>query len=235
MAGAGRKVFTPGEILRAADVNGFLMDQAVMVFDDATERDLALGTAVVSQGMVSYLKDVDELEVYTSDWERVFPSVANTGEIIQVVSNVRSSVFSQSLAASAISADALTATITPTSTSSKILVLVQFSGTVTTASGMHVYLYRNGSITNYVGDASSSRGRGVGSIPGAIVSAVATFLGSLNYLDSPASVSALTYSIRLGHVSTETQTVHLNRSSNDSDNTQQIRGASSMTLLEVAG
>jgi hypothetical protein len=40
------------------------MDQAVMVFDDATERDTALGTAVVSEGMVSYVADSGTLEVY---------------------------------------------------------------------------------------------------------------------------------------------------------------------------
>jgi hypothetical protein len=77
MAGAGRKVFQPGEILRAADVNGFLMDQAVMVFDDATERDLALGTAVVSEGMVSYLADSNQLQFNDgSDWRTVFGGTA---------------------------------------------------------------------------------------------------------------------------------------------------------------
>jgi len=34
MAGLGRKVFAAGEVLTAANVQGYLQDQAVMVFDE---------------------------------------------------------------------------------------------------------------------------------------------------------------------------------------------------------
>ena len=63
MAGLGRKVFSAGEVLTAANVNGYLMDQAVMVFDSSAARGSALGTAV-SEGMVAYLKDTNGLEFY---------------------------------------------------------------------------------------------------------------------------------------------------------------------------
>jgi hypothetical protein len=49
--------------LTAAEVNGFLMSQAVMVFDDATDRSTELG-ASVAEGMVAYLKDTNQLEKY---------------------------------------------------------------------------------------------------------------------------------------------------------------------------
>jgi hypothetical protein len=52
------------------------MDQAVMVFDDATERDVALGTAVVSEGMVTYLGDVDALSFYDGAAWRTLGSVS---------------------------------------------------------------------------------------------------------------------------------------------------------------
>jgi len=42
MAGQGRKVFEANEVLTAADVNGYLMDQSLMVFDDSTARDAAI-------------------------------------------------------------------------------------------------------------------------------------------------------------------------------------------------
>jgi hypothetical protein len=57
-----RKVFTAGEVLAAADVNDFLMDQAVMTFDSAAARGSAIGTA--TEGMVSYLNDTNSLEVF---------------------------------------------------------------------------------------------------------------------------------------------------------------------------
>ena len=79
MAGLGRKVFSPGDILAAADVQGYLQDQAVQVYDDSTDRSTTLGTAV-SEGMVSYLKDTNAVEVYNgSAWGPVA-----TGDITAV-------------------------------------------------------------------------------------------------------------------------------------------------------
>jgi len=63
MAGLGRKVFTAGDILAAADVQGYLQDQVVQVYDSSSARSSALGTAV-SEGMVAYLKDTNATEVY---------------------------------------------------------------------------------------------------------------------------------------------------------------------------
>jgi len=62
VAGLGRKVFTAGEVLEASEVNGYLMDQAVMVFADAAARTAAIGTP--TEGMVTYLQDVNALEVF---------------------------------------------------------------------------------------------------------------------------------------------------------------------------
>ena len=57
------KDFTVGQVLTSAEVDQFLMQQAVMVFDNASARSSALGT-VVSEGMVTYLKDTDALQQY---------------------------------------------------------------------------------------------------------------------------------------------------------------------------
>jgi len=57
----GFKDFTAGEVLTASDVDNFLMRQTVMVFDDSAARGSALGT-LVTEGMVTYRKDVDLLE-----------------------------------------------------------------------------------------------------------------------------------------------------------------------------
>ncbi len=73
---AGRKVFTAGEVLSAANVNDFLMDQAVMVFAGSAARGSSIGTA--TEGMVSYLTDTNKIEVFTTYWEQVWPSIAGT-------------------------------------------------------------------------------------------------------------------------------------------------------------
>lgn len=68
MAGAGYKLFNTGDVLTAAQVNTYLMEQTVMVFADAAVRTAAL-SGVVSEGMISYLKDTNAVEVYNgSAW-----------------------------------------------------------------------------------------------------------------------------------------------------------------------
>jgi hypothetical protein len=68
MAGAGYKLFNTGDVLTAAQVNTYLMEQTVMVFADAAARTTAL-SGVVSEGMISYLKDTNAVEVYDgSNW-----------------------------------------------------------------------------------------------------------------------------------------------------------------------
>lgn len=57
-----RKVFTADEILTAADVNSFLMDQTVMSFAGTAARGSAIITP--TEGMVSYLEDIDSLSIY---------------------------------------------------------------------------------------------------------------------------------------------------------------------------
>jgi hypothetical protein len=60
--GLGRKVFTAGEILAASEVQGFLMDQSVMVFADAAERTAAIPSP--EAGMHTFLTDTDSIEVF---------------------------------------------------------------------------------------------------------------------------------------------------------------------------
>jgi hypothetical protein len=60
---SGRKTFVGGDILLASEINTFLQDQAVMVFDDAADRTTAIPSP--SEGMVTYLKDVNSLQQWT--------------------------------------------------------------------------------------------------------------------------------------------------------------------------
>jgi hypothetical protein len=62
LAGLGRKEFNSGDILLASEVQGYLQDQAVMVFDDATARGSAIPSP--SEGMLTYNKDTSGLELY---------------------------------------------------------------------------------------------------------------------------------------------------------------------------
>jgi len=66
VAGAGFKVFQDGNVLLASEVQGYMMDQQIMVFADSTARDAAI--TAPSEGMFAFLKDTDTLTVYTTSW-----------------------------------------------------------------------------------------------------------------------------------------------------------------------
>jgi hypothetical protein len=62
-AGLGFKEFTTGDVLTAADANGYLASQVVMVFASAAARTSAIASP--QEGMISFRKDADALEYYS--------------------------------------------------------------------------------------------------------------------------------------------------------------------------
>jgi hypothetical protein len=65
-AGQGFKTFNTGDVLSAADTNGYLM-QGIWVFANATARDAAVTSP--QEGNACYLKDTDVIQVYSgSAW-----------------------------------------------------------------------------------------------------------------------------------------------------------------------
>jgi len=122
MAGLGRKTFASGEVLTAANTQGYLMDQSVMVFADAAARTSAI--AAPAEGMHSYLSDTDSTEVYDgSAWG------ALRVKVLQVVratdSTTRSTTSTSQVDAS------ISVTITPTSATNAILLIWNYGPTPT--------------------------------------------------------------------------------------------------------
>jgi hypothetical protein len=73
-AGLGLKTFVTGDVLTAADTNGYLM-QGVWVFADAAARTAAVTSP--EEGNMSYLKDTNSTEYYSgSAWVPVASSGA---------------------------------------------------------------------------------------------------------------------------------------------------------------
>jgi hypothetical protein len=68
-AGQGFKTFATGDVLTAADTNGYLM-QGIWVFANATARDAAVTSP--QEGNACYLKDTDAVQTYSgSAWVAV--------------------------------------------------------------------------------------------------------------------------------------------------------------------
>ena len=69
-AGLGYIEFTTGDVLTAAQANGYLASQVVMVFASAAARTSAIASP--QEGMISYLKDTNVTQYYSgSAWVNI--------------------------------------------------------------------------------------------------------------------------------------------------------------------
>lgn len=72
----GFKTFAVGEVLTAADVNDYLMEQSVAIFADSSARDSQNSSPI--EGNMCYLKDSDTIQVYTgSTWTNILSSAGD--------------------------------------------------------------------------------------------------------------------------------------------------------------
>jgi hypothetical protein len=192
-AGLGFKTFTTGEVLSAANVNGYLM-QGVLVFADAAARNAAITSP--QEGQCCYLKDTDVIQSYSGSAWVTKSASGSSGAVVQVKSFTTDS--STTVNTTTFTSTNLTLSITPTSASNKILIFGE----------MPIYMYVDsgtyqGSGSRIVRGATSIYTSEPGETSGwdnfARSSAGNYFFGlaqPFSYLDSPATTSATTYTIQ---------------------------------------
>lgn len=176
----GFKTFATGDVLTAADTNGYLM-QGVWTFASAAARDAAVTSP--QEGNFCYLKDTNATQFYTgSAWQSIG---SGGGKVLQVVNATYST--STGNATSTYADTGLSATITPTSATSKVLVFVSQNG-----------IYKTNGNANNATNLALLRGASVivtfETYTGSTLAAnYTTQASSTTYLDSPATTSATTY------------------------------------------
>jgi hypothetical protein len=152
-----------------------------------------------------------------------------TGNVIQVVSTAKTDTWSATTQTFT-DITGLSVTITPSSSSSKILVLLDLACGVEASNAALPRILRNGTAI-YVGDAAGSRPQASGqAYTGNAYAMVRS--GSI-YLDSPATTSAVTYKAQLRSTGLVIQ--YVNQTGRDAnDPNYDARGASSITVMEIA-
>ena len=166
-----------------------------------------------------------------------------SGGIIQVVSISKRDIFSTTNGVTGSGyapVTGLAATITPTRSDSKILVMLQLSVGRTGAHRVYMRLGRTiagGSLDNtiLIGDANGSNTRNTNSFFGDGTSSMASVV--TNFLDSPATTSAVTYQPAIcGNQGDNNVTAYVNRQGNStgSSSADDVQ-TSSITLMEVSG
>jgi hypothetical protein len=170
---------------------------------------------------------------WVSSASSVTRSQLPAGSVLQVVSATKTDTFSTSSASDVI-ITGITVSITPTSTSSKILVIASISVCVADTANGRFNLYRAGSaITGYRGNAAGSRVPSSNSFRGLSdgQNAYNAFsLVNMNYLDSPSTTSSTDYAV---YVQTN-GTIWVNRTNADPDTGDGARTASTITVMEIA-
>lgn len=156
--------------------------------------------------------------------------IAQTGAVLQVVSTAKTDTFTTA-STSYVEVTGLTATITPTSSTSNILVMVQLTGgfyQVGTTAGF--IRLRRDSTDLFLGNAEGSRERVT--VTGTQNSTAVTESIPIIFLDSPATTSSVTYRVV---VRGDAGTMFVNRPSGTTDSANHPRSASSITVMEIAG
>jgi len=167
----------------------------------------------------------------------ILQGVAQKGSVLQVVSTTKTDTFSTT-STSFTALTGLSVSITPTATTSKILASVFLSYGANNEFTRGKFQLLRDSTAVGIGDAEGVRLRAMGSMfTGSGSNArMSDEQGSASsqFLDSPATTSATTYSVS---VAASAGTLFINTSSNNSNTTNpsNARLVSTITLMEVAG
>ena len=161
-----------------------------------------------------------------------FGTVGTTaGQVIQVVSTNKTDTSSTS-STSFVDVSGLSVSITPSSASNKILIIASVSvGNSNSVHRVHLQL-AGGNTSTYIGDAGGGGLQVAMTITARSATEAYTQLnGTMAYLDSPNTTSAITYKVQF--MSSGTNTAYINRTGVVDGNTG--NGASTITVMEIKG
>jgi len=156
------------------------------------------------------------------------------GSILQVVSSTKTDTFSTTTTGSWIDVTGLSVSITPTSSSSRIMIFSRITGAGEAAvTRLQIRLVRDSTAIS-IGDASGSRLQ---------VSGGELYYGgendsllnsSVSFLDSPATTSSTTYKLQIRNGNSN-GTIVVNRTRNNNNDNATPVATSSITVMEIKG
>jgi len=191
----------------------------------------SFGEILTSTDMNTYVRDnTDDLDTRVS-------ALLAGGISSNVVQVVKTDTFTTSLSASVFTnVTGMSATITPSATSSKILIIVQGVASVDANGFGPRFRLTGGNSGNFVGAAAGSRPQAASGLFGGATTqeGEAADAGLIVYLDSPSTSSPVTYQLQIANGGEGTRAVFFNRTQNDGNTLRNARYASSITLVEVA-
>jgi hypothetical protein len=163
------------------------------------------------------------------------PKIGYAGAVLQVVQTVKTDTFS-SASTSFTDITGMSVTITPTSSTSRIMIMYNMNTSIVTGGyRFDTRLVRNGSVIA-VGDLSGNRLQATTlAYSSSSAGEYPVYVQSMTFLDSPATTNSLTYKLQgVGWV-TSSGTFYVNLSAAEGNTSNFSRSISTITALEIAG
>jgi len=159
------------------------------------------------------------------------PTAITTGKVLQVVSTTKTDTFTTT--SSMVDITGLSVNITPSATSSKILIFSAVNGSQEVGVTRGYLILKRDSTDIFIGTDLGSRFGGSGSFSSSNAT-IASETVSTCFLDSPSTTSQITYKWQGGNKG-NAGSFYINRTDSDSNDATQIRLASSITVMEIEG
>ena len=216
--GANATTFVPAyvslEVLTAADLT--VTNSGIPVFATTVTRDAAFGGTgekVLAEGQFAYLEDTNTTQYYDgAAWK------ALGGKIGQVLSTFKDDAFSTS-SGTFVDVTGLSVAITPSAATSKILVIAMVSTSATSTADHFLNLNRDSTAICQTTSGSTI------STAALNVTDIQTLHNAINFLDSPATTSAITYKFQ---AKVGSNTMYVNRRATDT-----LGSTSTITVMEI--
>jgi len=160
--------------------------------------------------------------------------VTGLGKVAQVLQTTKLDTFSTT-SSSNTDVTGLSVAITPSSSSSKILITASISlGSDTADRNLNLFVTRGDTEIYKADQSGSNRQRAGGGLHyhHGLSSTVGTYSANIMFLDSPSSTSELTFKIR-ANAGANGGTLHINRTGDSTDDNNRASYPSSITVMEI--
>lgn len=180
---------------------------------------------------MSLARYLSKLVARLSSDGKVPTSALGAGAVLQVAQAIKTDTFT-STSGSWTDVTGLSVSITPLFATSKILVITSLAAHGATTTGCTGRVVRDSTAIGVAASAGSRSAGGMGEFYTPRTDQLATYTSTV--LDAPATTSALTYKVQVISGSNGGYQVSVNRTYDDSNSVSITRGASSITVMEIA-
>lgn len=227
-----RVILNGTSITYTINTSTFAAGQVVELYNaNLTLATIAAGAGITLNGAAGLtLAQYQTAELYAISATSfvLWKSDRGTGQVLQVASTTKTDTFTTT-STSFTDITGLSVSITPSTTTSKFLVMSNWQASVSGDIAVMFRLMRDSTAIS-IGDAAGSRTRASASLlQSNITEQLGTF--SVHVLDSPATTSATTYKVQMF---VNTGTGYIGRTGSDADSATRPRTASTITVMEIS-